>query len=219
MSSESGWIPWDEREGVKKYVVKVGIEYDDDDNEIYTFSYIGAIPDVYIKEFKEFVVEASDDEIDLLGYDLILFEDLNEQDKKEALECYIQNKYEIAGDPFRIFKIALEQKDKDFFDLLHKQKVPSNNIAPTVPSPDHIANDPQADIDYTKIKDHKERRYTMFINGMGYSEICKWEKDDNNRRQINYQNKQCPTSSIDGIKKAIERYRKGLENNGTNQDK
>ena len=149
MSNENGWIPWDERKDVQKYVVveySMGLDYNDTPIEIYDYFYLGNIPNEYIEEFKKDVEEERD-------YFLRSIEQLNEQEINQALRFFVLHKddKEGAGVYFWNLKRTYEKADKFKYELFCNnnqstlESVPDVSDSPAVPASASADNDSPAD--------------------------------------------------------------------------
>ena len=139
MSSENGWIPWDERENIQKYVVvkySMGLDYNDSPIEICDYYYLGNIPNEYVAEFEK--------EIDDPREDLCIktIEQLNEQEINQALRFFVLHKDDKKGAGVYLWNLkrTYEKADKLKYELFCNNKqstlesVPDVSDSPAVPA-------------------------------------------------------------------------------------
>ncbi len=150
MSSENGWIPWDERKDVQKYVVIVldSVDfYTNPPTEYYSYYFIGSIPKEYVADFEK--------EIDDPRWDLCIksFELLNEQEKNQALRFFMLHKDDKEGAGVYLWNLkrTYEKADKLKYELFCNNKqstlesVPVVSDSPAVPASAPAVSDSPAD--------------------------------------------------------------------------
>lgn len=167
---------------------------------------LGRIPEIeHTNILSTFETELKQMANTIFSIHILSREEIGTHEKELAIR--LENSADAGAEHWRRLRESaiqkLEQIDKEEFE----QTAPPKGQAQDAADQSGAANQAQAKIiDYSTIKDHKERRVKMFTDGIKPSDISRWEKE--NRDEISTSKNPLPSTDIDAIKKCIQRAQK-----------
>lgn len=205
------WIEWADRDDLECVYLVVTTEYEDIQESIYI---LGKVPNEY---FDKIIYRAWEELYSdgLSDIEIKTETQICHNDKLDAMRFYWR--YKTNNVYLTVLNIVkyFQEKDYQIFNYHNKfleeiAEFTSRKTQPlTVDAADQsgAANQTQTKIiDYSTIKDHKERRVKMFTDGIKPSDISRWEKE--NIDEISTSKNPLPSTDIRAIKKCIQRAQK-----------